>query len=207
MADHHRGRNGDRAAGKAEQIRASSSIHIAAKVASLWSYRFMVLHFSSNGDQSDSNSPLIAWAPIGLSLERSGVRGACGLWQPQQMVLDQILESGQRGRLAMRILPWLCVLARLQGHWSSDRLLSLSLVTIWPKQTQKHAFCCSSFSSRNLLHPIWAVHDLMTNGYVIATAVCSHVKKIITLITKILLSWIWRGAMLSFPMPGGKIHH
>lgn len=72
-----------------------------------WKCHFVVLHFFSNGHQNHSNSPLMAWFPIGLSLERSGVWGVCGLWQPQQMVLDQILEAGQRGRLAMSILPCL----------------------------------------------------------------------------------------------------
>ncbi len=97
-----------RGARMAEQNYASTQMNMAAKVASLWwRYNFVVLHIFSNGDQNHSNSPLIAWFPIGLSLERSGAWGACGLWQPQQMVLDQILESGQWGRLAMKIVPCL----------------------------------------------------------------------------------------------------
>lgn len=84
----------------AEQERTSSKTNNAATY-------FYCTGFILNGDQNYSNSSLIACFPIGLSLERSGVWVECGLWQPQQMVLDQILEPGQRGRLAMRIRPCL----------------------------------------------------------------------------------------------------
>lgn len=159
------------------------------KVGFFGRYHFVVLLFCLNGDQNHSNSLLIAWFPTGLSLERSGAWRACGPWQPQQMVLDQILESGQGGHLAMRTCPawgittlseppfpasvpapdqWLWVAARLEGHWSSDRLESLSLVTIWVKNKLRNMLFAVVY-----FPPGMFLHDLVTNAYVITTAVCS----------------------------------
>lgn len=150
---------------------------------------------------------------MGSPWRGQGYGGVCGLRQPQQMVLDQILESGQRGRLAMRSRPCLRdnspVWTSGSSSGSSARRIALcpsqtaGTLELWQTAVLKP---CDNLGKPNseTCFLLWFIFlQEFVSPYLGCTWfdlkwLCNCYRcqfclvKIITLITKILLSWIWR---------------